>query len=307
MNQNSKMLTDQSFGDSEDDDPSLLDILVALSENIKIIILLPLMFGIVTYVHSMYAIDPYFSIKTTFIPPSQNNSAASLGVGTTLPAITIAGLAGGSSMPGKHIAYLNSDLLRDKVIERLELTKKISNQSISDLNFYLKNSVEILENKKTGLVELTLTHADQKFAAEILNVYVEILGKLLGSIAAEEARLRREFLEGQLAEAMAKPYRNPALREAVISGLIRESEVSRMGERQTIQNIVQVDVAKPSDRAVGPRHFLRAVIGIAVSLCIVIGFVLVRFFFKTLTKEADSLEKLNRIRRAFGFRSQSSS
>jgi len=167
--------------------------------------------------------------------------------------------------------------------------------------------VEILENKKTGLVELTLTHADQKFAAEILNVYVEILGKLLGSIAAEEARLRREFLEGQLAEVMAKPYRNPALREAVISGLIRESEVSRMGERQTIQNIVQVDVAKPSDRAVGPRHFLRAVIGIAVSLCIVIGFVLVRFFFKTLTKEADSLEKLNRIRRAFGFRSQSSS
>ena len=176
-----------------------------------------------------------------------------------------------------------------------------------NLNYYLKESVAILENKKTGLVELTLEHTDPKFAADILNMYIETLGKLLGSIAAEEARQRREFLEAQLAEAMTKSYRSPAIREAMISGLVRESEVSRMGERQTTQNIFQVDVAKSSDRVAGPRHFFRAIIGIAVSFCIVIGFVLVRFFFKSLAKEADSMEKLNRIRRAFGFRSKSSS
>jgi uncharacterized protein involved in exopolysaccharide biosynthesis len=307
MNETSKSTEIQTRTDTEQSDPGLLDILVTLSESIKIILLLPMLLGFASYIYSVFYIPPVFSAMTNFIPPAQNSSSASLVTGGSPAAMLIGNVLGGPAMPGRHIAYLNSDLLRARIIERFELTKKNPNQSITSLNNYLKGSVEILENKRTGLVEIHFTHEDPRFAADVVNAYVEELSKLLGLISADEARERREFLEIQLVEAMSKPYRNPALREVIISGLLRESELSRMAERQVAQKITQIDVAKPPEMRSGPKHTKRVVIAASTGLCLVVVAVIARFFLQNSIKNAETNKKLNRVRRAFGFRSKSNS
>jgi len=293
------------FQDSmaDDDEISLLDLLLVISENIKLLILGPIFAGIVALGFSTFQMTPVFTAKTTLIPPAAQGAGGGSAAAILGQLGGLGGLVGGAlSTQGKHMAYLDSDLLRDEIIQKYDLQKRWEHKYITQTRTALKSAVVIKDDKKSGLITLEFTDKDPKFAAEVLNAYVASLSRLLGEAAIEDARRRREFLEKQISEATRKSYQSPQVRDAVIQGLIREFETTRLAEQQPNPNIVQVDIAKAPELKSGPKRALISVITSLATGFALLLFVFIRQAMRNASQDPESAGKLNRIRRAFGLR-----
>jgi uncharacterized protein involved in exopolysaccharide biosynthesis len=293
------------FQDSmaDDDEISLLDLLLVISENIKLLILGPIFAGIVALGFSTFQMTPVFTAKTTLIPPAAQGAGGGSAAAILGQLGGLGGLVGGAlSTQGKHMAYLDSDLLRDEIIQKYDLQKRWEHKYITQTRTALKGAVVIKDDKKSGLITLEFTDKDPKFAAEVLNAYVAGLSRLLGEAAIEDARRHREFLEKQISEAMRKSYQSPQVRDAVIQGLVREFETTRLAEQQPNPNIVQVDIAKAPELKSGPKRALISVITSLATGFALLLFVFIRQAMRNASQDPESAGKLNRIRRAFGLR-----
>jgi len=249
-----------------------------------------------------YTQTPVFTARTTIIPPSSQAAGAAAAILGQLGGLGGLGglVAGGAGAPGgKHMAYLNSDLLRDQVIRQFDLQKRWGHSHISQSREALKDAVEIIDDKKTGLVSVQFTDPDPKFAADLVNAYLAALNRLLGELAIVEARERREFLEKQVSEALKKTYQSPQVRDAVIQGLIQQAEASRLAERQQSPNITQVDKAEAPIMRSGPKRAKTAVIATLSTAVILLVFVFVRYAVLSARARPESAAKLDRIRRIF--------
>lgn len=304
-NQSPAPLNSDSFGD--EDEISLLDLLLVVSENIKLLVLGPIFTGVVALGYSTFQMTPVFTAKTTVIPPSTQGSGSSGAAAAILGQLGgLGGLVGGAiANQGKHMAYLDSDLLRDEIIQKFGLQKRWEHKFLTQTRSTLKAAVKIKDDKKTGLITLEFEDKDPKFAADVVNAYVAVLSRLLGEAAIEDARLRREFLERQITEATRKSYQSPQVRDAVIQGLVREFETTRLAEQQPNPNIVQVDVAKAPELKSGPKRALISVITSLATGFALLLFVFIRQAMRNAGQDPESAGKLARIRSAFGFRSKS--
>ena len=290
-------LPGQSF---DDDEPDLLELVTVIAENLKLLILGPLVVGLMALGYT-YTQTPVFTARTTIIPPSSQAAGAAAAILGQLGGLGGLGglVAGGAGAPGgKHMAYLNSDLLRDQVIRQFDLQKRWGHSHISQSRSAL-GGVEFVEDKKTGLLIIQFTDPDPKFAADLVNAYVVALGQVLGEVAIVEARERREFLEKQLVEAMKKSYQSPQVRDAVIQGLIQQAEASRMAERQQNPNITQVDKAETPIMRSGPKRTKTVVIATLSTAAILLVFVFIRYAILSARARPESAAKLDRIRRIF--------
>ncbi len=200
------------------------------------------------------------------------------------------------------MAYLNSDLLRDQIIQKFDLQKRWAHKSITQTRAALAGGLVIKEDKKAGIMILEYTDADPKFAAELLNAYVEVLGKVLGDAALVEARERREFLEKQIVEATRKSYQSPQVRDSMIQGLIQQAEASRLAERQPAPTITQVDVATPPEFRSAPQRAKTATATALITGVILLLVLFLKHMVVSSAKTSESTEKLNRIRRSFGLK-----
>lgn len=284
--------------DSDDDEPDLLDLLLVIVENLKLLILGPVLVGLVALGYT-YTMVPVFTARTTIVPPSQQPLGGASALLGQLGGL--GGLIGGgvSAQGGKHMAYLNSDLLRDEIIKQFDLQKRWGHQHISQSRNAL-SGIEIKDDKKSGLISIEFTDPDPKFAADLVNAYVAGLSRLLGESAIVEARDRREFLERQISEAMKKSYQSPQVRDAVIQGLIQQAEASRLAEQQPNPNITQIDKAEPPVFRSGPKRTKTAVIAALSTAALLLVFVFVRYAITSAQTKPESAEKLKRIRRVFG-------
>ncbi len=288
----------------DDDEISLLDLLVVISENIKLLIIGPLLAGCVALGYA-FTIPPVFTAKTSIIPPTgQGGGGAAAAILGQLGGL--GGLVGGA-MPnsGKHMAYLDSDVLRDEIIQKFDLQKRWKHKYATQTRQALKAAVVIKDDKKSGLVTIEFTDEDPKFAADVVNAYVAALSRLLGEAAIVDARERREFLEKQIVEATRKSYQSPQVRDAVIQGLIQQFETNRLAEQQPNPNITQVDVAKPPELKSGPKRALIAVITTLAAGFLLLLFVFIRQALRNSGQDPESADKLARIRSALGFKRKS--
>lgn len=286
----------------DDDEPDLLELVTVIAEHLKLLVLGPLVVGLIALGYT-YTQTPVFTARTTIIPPTSQSAGAAAAILGQFGGLVGPGslIAGGVSAPGgKHMAYLNSDLLRDQVIRQFDLQKRWGHAHISQTRYLLSESIEILEDKKTGLIKVEFTDADANFAAELLNAYIAALSQVLGEAAIVEARERREFLEKQLAEAMKKSYQSPQVRDVVIQGLIQQAEASRLAERQQNPSITQVDKAEAPIIRSGPKRASTAVIATLSTLALLVVLVFIRYAILSSRAKPESAEKLKRIRRVFG-------
>ena len=286
----------------DDDEPDLLELVTVIAEHIKLLVLGPLFVGLMALGYT-YTQTPVFTARTTIIPPTSQSAGAAAAILGQLGGLGGLGsiVAGGAGAPGgKHMAYLNSDLLRDHVIRQFDLQKRWGHIHISQTRSQLRGAIEISDDKKTSLINIQYTDSDPKFAAELVNAYVAALSQVLGEAAIVEARERREFLEKQLAEAMKKSYQSPQVRDAVIQGLIQQAEASRLAERQQNPNITQVDKAEAPIMRSGPKRTQTAVIATLSTLALLVVFVFIRYAILSARAKPESAEKLKRIRRVFG-------
>jgi tyrosine-protein kinase Etk/Wzc len=186
-----------SIGDLQDDDEiSFLDLFQVIADNLRLLVLGPLVCGLAALGYS-FTIPPTFTAKTQFLPPQQQSSAASI-------LATLSALGGLSSATtslkspaDQYIAFMKSMSMQDALIERFKLVEKYKAKIKTDARMTLAGSVRIISGKD-GLISVEVDDKDPKFAAELANAHVEELSNLLGRFALTEAQQRRMFFEKQL-------------------------------------------------------------------------------------------------------------
>lgn len=198
-------------------------ILQVMADNLRLLVLAPLAAGLLALAYT-YTQAPTYTATTKFLPPQQQQSAAATMLQNIGP--IAGGMAGGivgglgpRVNPGDlYVTFLNSQRVRDIVIERLKLQERYKTEHAEDTRRELAQKV-MVTNGKDGLVGIVVNETDPQFAATLANTYVVALRTMLTNFAVTEAQQRRVFFEGQLAETKDNLIKaEQALKASGISG-----------------------------------------------------------------------------------------
>jgi tyrosine-protein kinase Etk/Wzc len=188
---------------AEDDEISLIDLLQTVVENLRLLILGPLAVGL-TALGISYTIPPTFTAEAKFLPPQQQQGMAASMLASLGALGGLAGAASGLKNPAdQYVAFLKSISVKDALIERFKLMDRYEAEFKTEARETLESNVKIASGKD-GIITVNVDDTDPQLAADIANAHVEELTRLLSRLAVTEAQQRRQFFEGQLAQAQAK-------------------------------------------------------------------------------------------------------
>ena len=223
VNDNQSAENNLPMGMQDDDEISLLDLLQTIVDNLRLLVLGPLVVGLIALGYS-FSIPPTFTAKTQFLPPLQQQSAAASMLASLGSLGGLAGAVGGIKNPvDQFLAYMKSVTLQDSLIERFKLLERYEVKTKTDARLALTGSVRVTSGKD-GLMSVEVDDKDPQFAADLANAHVEELAKLLSKIATTEAQQRRLFFEKQLTLAKDKLIQSEiALKATGVSGSVLKS------------------------------------------------------------------------------------
>jgi uncharacterized protein involved in exopolysaccharide biosynthesis len=143
--------------------------------------------------------------STTRILPSDSTSgtammmASGAAAGAGLPNLGMMSDLLGMKTPGALCAaILRSDTVLDAVINRLDLRKVYYVKTYDKAREKLSDRTVISDDKKSGIVTLTVTDHHPNRAAAIANAYVAELDRVLQNLNTSAAHREREFLEQRI-------------------------------------------------------------------------------------------------------------
>ncbi|MGC2697728.1 MAG: lipopolysaccharide biosynthesis protein [Candidatus Angelobacter sp.] len=155
---------------------------------------------------------PKFESTAQIMPPDSGNS----GLAAMIPALAkspgMIGLAGdllGAKSTGAVFAkVLESRTVSDHLIDRFDLRKIYGTKYWEDTRLKLADRTVIAEDKKSGVIAITVKDHDPELARKLANGYVEELDTVMAQVSTSAARRERIFIEQRLAEE------NKSLQEA---------------------------------------------------------------------------------------------
>lgn len=180
-----------------EDEIDLLDLLQTIVDNLRLLIIGPLIVGLAALGIS-FAIAPTFTAQTSFLPPQQQQGMAASMLASLGALGGLAGAATGLKNPNdQYVAFLKSNSIKDALIERFDLMTRYDAEYKQDARSALDLKAKIASGKD-GLITVSVDDHDPKMAADIANAHVQELTKLMGRLAVTEAQQRRKFFETQL-------------------------------------------------------------------------------------------------------------
>jgi tyrosine-protein kinase Etk/Wzc len=187
---------------ADDDEISLLDLLQTMVENLRLLVLGPLLIG-VTALGLSFLIAPTYSAKMQFLPPQQQQSSAAALLQSLGSLGGLAGAASGLKNPAdQFLGFLKSQSVLDAMVDRFKLVERYEAKLKEDARKTLLANTRTASGKD-GIISLEVDDKDPAFAAELANAYVEELRTLMGRLAITEAQQRRLFFETKMQEAKA--------------------------------------------------------------------------------------------------------
>jgi uncharacterized protein involved in exopolysaccharide biosynthesis len=203
VNDNQSAENNMPMGMQDDDEISLLDLLQTIVDNLRLLVIGPLVVGF-TALGISFLIPPTYTAKTQFLPPQQQQSAAASMLASLGSLGGLAGAVGGIRSPGdQYLAFMKSVTLQDSLIERFKLLERYQTKHKTNARLALAGSVKVTLGKD-GLISVEVVDRDPIFAADLANAHVDELEKLLSKLATTEAQQRRLFFEKQLNHAKDK-------------------------------------------------------------------------------------------------------
>jgi len=189
---------------SEDDEISLLDLLQVVVDNLRLLVLGPLLVGLLALGIS-FAITPTFTASTVFLPPQQQQGGGAAMLLQSLGALGgLAGAASGLKNPNdQYVSFLKSDSVANALIDRFKLTDRYEARFKAEASKVLE-SVSRITSGKDGLITVEVDDKEPAFAAELANGYVQELRNIQDRLALTEAQQRRAFFEKQLLQTKEK-------------------------------------------------------------------------------------------------------
>jgi uncharacterized protein involved in exopolysaccharide biosynthesis len=108
-------------------------------------------------------------------------------------------LLGVKSTGALFVGILKSRTVQDRLVDRFQLKKVYSVKHTEDARKTLSENTAASEDRKTGIVTITITDHDPKRAAAIAQAHVEELNQLSAQLSTSAAHRERVFLEERLA------------------------------------------------------------------------------------------------------------
>ncbi len=161
-----------------------------------------LMFGSSLAALIAFSMPKRFESTARLMPPdSQSNAGAA--VFASLTAKTGAGLIGSDLLGMKSsgalfVGILGSRTVQDRLIERFDLEKVYGVRLEETARRQLAENTILSEDRKSGIITITVTDGSAQRAAAMGNAYTEELNRLVAELTTSSAHRERVFLEERL-------------------------------------------------------------------------------------------------------------
>lgn len=147
---------------------------------------------------------PKYESTAQIMPPDSGGS----GLASLVPALSkspgLIGMAGDligmKSTSAIFARVLESRTVQDNLINRFDLRKRYDTSYMEDARKKLAKRTSISEDKKSGVIAISVQDHDAALATELANAYVEELGSVMAKVSTSAARRERIFIEGRLAD-----------------------------------------------------------------------------------------------------------
>jgi uncharacterized protein involved in exopolysaccharide biosynthesis len=159
--------------------------------------------GLVLSTMGAFLIPKRYDSTTRLMPPDSQSSS-----GMAMMALAGKSGTGLSSLAGDLLGMKNSgdlfvDILHsrtveDRLIERFDLRRVYWDKYWQDARKSLAMNTSISEDRKSGVITITVTDRDPLRAAQIARAYVEELDRLVEQVTTSSARRERIFIEQRL-------------------------------------------------------------------------------------------------------------
>jgi capsule polysaccharide export protein KpsE/RkpR len=162
--------------------------------------------GLVLSAMVAFVIPKRYDSTTRLMPPDTQSSsgmammAALAGSKGSSGLGALAGdLLGTKSSGDLFIDILHSRTVEDRLIERFDLRRVYWDKYWQDARKDLAKNTTLSEDRKSGVITITVTDRDPQRAAEMARAYVEELDRLVAEVSTSSARRERLFIEQRLA------------------------------------------------------------------------------------------------------------
>ena len=183
----------------ETDQINMIDLLIVLAKNKRLIIGLPLVAAVLAAGLSFLIPNMYLGTVQLLPPQSQSSASSMLG---QLGAL--GGLGGGAlglkSSSDTYVGILTSRTVGDKLIQRFGLQSVYGAATMSGARKRLQGA-SVISSGKSGMIVIDVLDEDPKRAANLANGYADELLELTKTLAITEASQRRLFFDKQLQQA----------------------------------------------------------------------------------------------------------
>jgi capsule polysaccharide export protein KpsE/RkpR len=156
----------------------------------------------------VFLIPKRFESTVSIMPPEPASEAGTM-LSALLGKAAGVGGAGLASIAGNVLGIKNSgalfvDVLRsrtvqDHIVDRLSLQKVYSERYKEEARKKLNRRTDVSEDRKSGVIHITVTDKSPERARDIGRAYVEELDRLVAQVSTSSARRQRIFIEGRLA------------------------------------------------------------------------------------------------------------
>ena len=303
MTDNQKPIQSDNYSLADEDEISFIDLLTVLGENKKKLFFIPFFCACVAAVISL-VITPTFTAKAVFVNSSKPSNNASSQLLDSLGGGLGASVAGalGPNAGDALAALLQSNAVRDQLIEQFHLQDYYQKKNLEETRLTLQKQVMISADKKSSLITVEVKDKDPQFAANLANAHLEALRKLQKRLSKEEAQQRRDYFEQQIEVISQKPFRDPLIQAALMNSLIRQYETARMDESRESLVIQAVDPAITPVKRISPKRALIVLITGIASLFVMIIWVFIRNAFNNASKNPEEASRFEQMKLAWGFK-----
>jgi uncharacterized protein involved in exopolysaccharide biosynthesis len=188
----------------EDDEISLLDLLIVLAERKRIIFGITAAFTILAIAISLL-LPPRYKATLTLLPPQQSSSmgaALASQLGNLGGMAALAGSSLGIKNPNDmYVAMFKSRTVEDAMVQHFGLMQEYHSRYSSDARKAFENHATVDGSGKDGLIHISVEDRDPRRAAELANGYIDQFRAQSQHLAITEAAQRRLFFEQQLEQA----------------------------------------------------------------------------------------------------------
>jgi uncharacterized protein involved in exopolysaccharide biosynthesis len=165
--------------------------------------------GLVASLVVTFLIPSRYEATTQLMPPDNQSGggaaallAAATGRGGSGSGSGLAGLAGdmlGTKNSGAlFVGILSSRTVQDRLIEEFDLRREYWDSKMEDARTDLAKHTGVSEDRKSGIISISVWDHDPQKAAAMAGAYVKELDRLVAQVSTSAARRERIFLDDRL-------------------------------------------------------------------------------------------------------------